>query len=61
MTDGRSDFEISWDNESLLELKKIPGFVRGKIKRNTEKYAVENNINEISLSVLFKAKEVLEN
>lgn len=56
-----SESEIFWNKESLLELKKIPGFVRGKVKRNTERYAVENNINEITLSVLFKAKEVLEN
>lgn len=61
LVEGDSEFEITWDKESLLELKKIPGFVRGKIKRNTEKYAVENNIKKISLPILFKAKEVLEN
>jgi light-independent protochlorophyllide reductase subunit B len=53
--------EILWDKESLIELQKIPGFVRGKVKRNTEKYAFENNIKEISLVTLFKAKEHLEN
>ena len=32
---------IPWTDESLAELQKIPGFVRGKVKRNTEKYALE--------------------
>ncbi len=53
--------QMVWDDKSLLELKKIPGFVRGKIRRNTEKYALENNIQQITLEVLFQAKEALEN
>jgi light-independent protochlorophyllide reductase subunit B len=50
-------FAIPWTEESLAELEKIPGFVRGKVKRNTEKYALEQNINEISLEVMYKAKQ----
>ena len=43
--------------EAQLELEKIPGFVRGKIKRNTEKYAHDENIMKISLEVMYAAKE----
>jgi light-independent protochlorophyllide reductase subunit B len=31
--------------------------VRGKIKRNTEKYARENNLNQITLEIMYAAKE----
>ena len=48
---------ISWSKEAMLELSKIPGFVRGKVKRNTEKFAQENNYKEISLAIMYKAKE----
>lgn len=57
-----SDFnlEISWSDEALSELTKIPGFVRGKVKRNTEKYADKNNLKIIDLSVMYAAKEANE-
>ena len=38
------------------ELKKIPFFVRGKARRNTEKYAAERGISEISVDTLYEAK-----
>nr|YP_009306279.1 protochlorophyllide reductase subunit B [Derbesia sp. WEST4838]AOP19183.1 protochlorophyllide reductase subunit B [Derbesia sp. WEST4838] len=50
---------ISWSPSSLNELTKIPGFVRNRIKRNTEQYARENKINEITLEVMYAAKEAL--
>ena len=50
---------IPWTDESLAELQKIPGFVRGKVKRNTEKYALEQNLSEISLEVMYKAKQTV--
>jgi len=53
--------EILWTKEALLELQKIPGFVRGKIKRNTEKFATKNNINSITLEVIYAAKEYFSN
>ena len=53
----KEDFSIAWSQEATLELSKIPGFVRGKVKRNTEKFAQENDYNEISLAVMYKAKE----
>lgn len=48
---------MSWAPDGLAELKKIPGFVRGKIKRNTERFARENNITQITLEVMYAAKE----
>ena len=51
------DDQIKWDNESLNELKKIPGFVRGKVKRNIEKFAKTSNLNIITTEVMYAAKE----
>ena len=56
-TSNDETFSIPWTDESLAELQKIPGFVRGKVKRNTEKYALEANLSEISLEVMYKAKQ----
>ena len=53
----KSDLQLPWSDESLSELNKIPGFVRNKVKRNTETYALENNFPEITLEVMYKAKE----
>jgi light-independent protochlorophyllide reductase subunit B len=52
-----TDSDLTWNPEGLTELKKIPGFVRGKIKRNTEKFARENKISEITVEVMYAAKE----
>jgi light-independent protochlorophyllide reductase subunit B len=46
----------SWTREAELELKKIPFFVRGKAKRNTEKFAKETGIVEITVETLYEAK-----
>ena len=48
---------IAWAPDGLAELNKIPGFVRGKIKRNTEKFARDNGIAQITLEVMYAAKE----
>lgn len=48
---------LSWAPDGITELSKIPGFVRGKVKRNTEKFARENNIVEITVEVMYAAKE----
>jgi light-independent protochlorophyllide reductase subunit B len=53
------DSDLDWDSESQLELTKIPGFVRGKIKRNTEKYARNNGMSKITVEVMYAAKEAL--
>jgi len=52
-----ADSDLSWSPQSLAELNKIPGFVRGKVKRNTEKFARQQKIGIISIEVMFAAKE----
>nr|YP_009732770.1 protochlorophyllide reductase Chl Bsubunit [Buxbaumia aphylla]QHU77112.1 protochlorophyllide reductase Chl Bsubunit [Buxbaumia aphylla] len=54
-----TDTDLTWNHESQLELNKIPGFVRGKIKRNTEKFARQNNITNITIEIMYAAKEAL--
>ena len=54
-----TDSDLVWNPEALAELQRIPGFVRGKIKRNTEKFAREQNVNEITLEIMFAAKEAV--
>ena len=49
--------DLAWAPDGLTELKKIPGFVRGRIKRNTERFARENNITTITMEVMYAAKE----
>jgi light-independent protochlorophyllide reductase subunit B len=51
--------DLNWNKEALAELNKIPGFVRGKVKRNTEKFARNRNFSEISLEVMYAAKEAV--
>jgi light-independent protochlorophyllide reductase subunit B len=52
-----TDVSLDWSQDALTELSKIPGFVRGKVKRNTEKFARENGINKINIDVMYAAKE----
>lgn len=54
-----ADSDLNWTKEGLAELNKIPGFVRGKVKRNTEKYARENGIENINAEVIYAAKEAV--
>ena len=54
---AKAENSLPWSQEAKAELGKIPGFVRGKVKRNTERFAQENNYNEISLAIMYKAKE----
>lgn len=55
-----TDSNLNWAPDGLNELNKIPGFVRGKIKRNTEKFARTKNITEITVEVMYAAKEAVE-
>lgn len=50
---------ISWDLDAQSELKKIPGFIRGKVKKNVEKFAKENGIDSISLDVMYSCKQAM--
>jgi light-independent protochlorophyllide reductase subunit B len=47
---------ISWLAPAEAELKKIPFFVRGKIRRNTEKFANDRGIAEITVDTMYDAK-----
>ena len=46
----------TWGIDAEKELKKIPFFVRGKAKRNTEKYAADRGVHQISVDTLYEAK-----
>ena len=48
--------EIIWLAEAERELKKIPFFVRGKAKRNTEAFAAERGVSQIGVDTLYEAK-----
>jgi light-independent protochlorophyllide reductase subunit B len=54
-----ADSDLNWTKDGLAELNKIPGFVRGKVKRNVEKFARDRNISDISAEVLYAAKEAV--
>ncbi|MEG3165483.1 ferredoxin:protochlorophyllide reductase (ATP-dependent) subunit B [Sphingomonas sp. PB2P19] len=45
-----------WSPEAERELLKIPFFVRGKARRNTEKFAAERQLATITLDTLYDAK-----
>jgi light-independent protochlorophyllide reductase subunit B len=46
----------AWTADAEKELKKIPFFVRGKAKRNTEAYAGERGLAQITVETLYDAK-----
>ncbi len=45
-----------WTSEGKAELAKIPFFVRGKVRRNTEKYARQAGCRKIDSETLYDAK-----
>ena len=47
---------LAWAAEAEKELKKIPFFVRGKARSNTEKFAKERGLAHITLETLYDAK-----
>lgn len=54
-----AESDLTWTKDGLAELNRIPGFVRGKVKRNTEKFARERGFVDISAEVLYAAKEAV--
>jgi light-independent protochlorophyllide reductase subunit B len=48
--------EPHWSADGEAELAKIPFFVRGKVRRNTERFASERGIALISAETLYDAK-----
>jgi light-independent protochlorophyllide reductase subunit B len=51
-----SNDPITWGPDAESELKKIPFFVRGKARRNTESYARERGVPLITVDTLYDAK-----
>ncbi|MEM7081581.1 MAG: ferredoxin:protochlorophyllide reductase (ATP-dependent) subunit B [Pseudomonadota bacterium] len=50
------DGDTSWSEDAEKELGKIPFFVRGKARRNTEQYARDNGVTTITTEILYDAK-----
>jgi light-independent protochlorophyllide reductase subunit B len=46
----------AWSSDAEKELKKIPFFVRGKARRNTEAYAGQLGLKQITVETLYDAK-----
>ena len=46
----------TWAPEAEKELSKIPFFVRGKARRNTERYAKDLGVPTITIETLYDAK-----
>ncbi|MCF2871560.1 ferredoxin:protochlorophyllide reductase (ATP-dependent) subunit B [Octadecabacter sp. G9-8] len=51
-----TDDNVIWLADAEKELRKIPFFVRGKARRNTETFAAEKGLHEISKDTLYEAK-----
>ncbi len=47
---------LLWSKDAEKELRKIPFFVRGKARRNTERFALDQGLTAISLDTLYDAK-----
>ena len=47
---------VAWAPEAESELHKVPFFVRGKARRNTERFAQESGVATITVETLYDAK-----
>ncbi len=48
--------DVSWAPDAERELRKIPFFVRGKARRNTERFARDRGLAAITVDTLYDAK-----
>ncbi len=48
--------DITWSKEAEAELIKIPFFVRGKARRNAERFAAEQGVAIVQIETLYEAK-----
>ncbi|MBK1721678.1 ferredoxin:protochlorophyllide reductase (ATP-dependent) subunit B [Thiocystis violacea] len=55
-SDRTDETVMAWASDAEQELKKIPFFVRGKARRNTERFAEERGIQTITVETLYDAK-----
>jgi light-independent protochlorophyllide reductase subunit B len=51
-----ADATVIWLSDAEKELRKVPFFVRGKARRNTERFAAEKGLAAISVDTLYEAK-----
>jgi len=51
-----SDIIVAWAADAEQELRKVPFFVRGKARRNTEKFAAAHGLAIITVETLYDAK-----
>ncbi|MCA1775843.1 MAG: ferredoxin:protochlorophyllide reductase (ATP-dependent) subunit B [Loktanella sp.] len=52
----KEEAQVIWLDDAERELRKIPFFVRGKARRNTESFAARQGVSEISVDTLYEAK-----
>lgn len=55
-TAAQGPIVVNWAHEAERELGKIPFFVRGKARRNTERFARERGVATITVETLYDAK-----
>ncbi len=48
--------QVGWEPSAEAELRKIPFFVRGKARRNTELFAAEHGVTLITIETIYDAK-----
>jgi light-independent protochlorophyllide reductase subunit B len=56
LSPGATLASVTWAADAEKELHKIPFFVRGKARRNTERFANENGVATITIETLYDAK-----
>jgi light-independent protochlorophyllide reductase subunit B len=56
VSDAAPDLSANWAADAEKELRKIPFFVRGKARRNTERFANEKGVATITVETLYDAK-----
>jgi light-independent protochlorophyllide reductase subunit B len=55
-TQSIGTISLGWAPEAEKELSKIPFFVRGKARRNTERFASAQGLTTITVDTLYDAK-----
>ncbi|MGR3514597.1 MAG: ferredoxin:protochlorophyllide reductase (ATP-dependent) subunit B [Paracoccaceae bacterium] len=53
---AQQESNVIWLADAEKELRRVPFFVRGKARRNTEAFAAERGVTEISVETLYEAK-----
>ena len=56
MPESANENVPQWEGDAEKELKKIPFFVRGKARRNTEQFAADQGLATITVETLYDAK-----